>query len=144
LDLPLEDCPGEIGVIAFQAQVIADKKATPVKAAPVSVATDGRPWPDLSGYQQIALDSIKVPEEFLKTQPNKAKTQALQAQVAARGQLDEPVVIRPTSDGTGYVLYDGYRRYIVAQTLGWKTVPVEVRTMDTVVEITNSDQRATS
>lgn len=130
LDLPLDECPGEIGVIAFQGQVIPERKPEPKAAAPIPSAPKERPWPDLSQYPQIAVTEIKVSAAFLARKPNKAKTEALRADIETHGQLDEPIVVRPALDSAGYVLHDGYRRYIIARQLGWTTVPVEVRSMD--------------
>lgn len=131
LDLPLDECPGEIGVIAFQGQVIPERKPESKVEAPAPSVRKERPWPDLSEYPQIALNEVKIPSEFLRRAPSKAKTQALQEAVAAHGQLDEPIVVRPAFDGSGYVLYDGYRRYVVARQLGWTTIPADVRAMET-------------
>lgn len=127
LDLPLNECPGEIGVIAFQGQVIPERKPEPKAAPPTPPAFKERSWPDLSQHPQIAVTDIKIPAAFLVRKPNKAKTEALKSAVATQGQLDEPIVVRPTLDGSGYVLFDGYRRYLVARELGWTTVPVEVQ-----------------
>lgn len=129
LDLPLNECPGEIGVIAFQGQIIPEKQPAPKAALSTPVTPHERPWPDLSPYPLIALSQVKVPDKFLLRKPSRAKTQALQEAVAAHGQLDEPIVVRPAFDGSGYVLYDGYRRYVVARQLGWTTIPVDVRPM---------------
>ncbi len=127
LDLPLDECPGEIGVIAFQGQVIPERKTEPKAVSPAPATPKERHWPDLSRYPHVALSQIKVPAAFLSRKPNKAKTEALKAAVQSQGQLDEPIVVRPTIDDSGYVLYDGYRRYLIARQLGWTTVPVDVR-----------------
>ena len=134
LDLPLEACPGEIGVIAFQGQVLPERQekapeSEQPRTQPAAPPLPQRQWPDLSPYPQVALNAIKVPAAFLARKPNKEKTEALKASVVAHGQLDEPIVVRPALDGVGYVLYDGYRRYIIARQLGWTTVPVDVRSI---------------
>lgn len=99
------------------------------RTQPAAPPLPQRQWPDLSPYPQVALNAIKVPAAFLARKPNKEKTEALKASVVAHGQLDEPIVVRPALDGVGYVLYDGYRRYIIARQLGWTTVPVDVRSI---------------
>lgn len=146
LDLPLELCPGEIGVIAFQGQVLPDKAEKPPVPAGPPVPTPPPPntdvpppWPDLSGYPQVPLDHIQVPAPFLRTPPNQAKTAALRRAVQARGQLDRPVQVRPGLEPDTYVLVDEYRRYVVAQELGWATVPVDVKPTDALDSVDKGD-----
>lgn len=125
LDVPVDDCPGEIGVVCFQISVIPEKqkeaiktekepeKKEEVKAEEQTKAPEGT-------EDFMALDQIKVPEEFLKFQPNPDKTQLVIDHVKMSGILDEPITINRETK----VLTDGYRRYIVAEKLEMKMVPV--------------------
>lgn len=109
---------------------------TPVAPAPkpVQPPAPDPDWPDLSAYLQVPLAAIHIPRQhFLKSPPNKNKTKTLREAVKVRcqlDQLDQPLAVRVTEDGTGYVLVDGYRRYVVAQHLRWPTVPVVIQGID--------------
>ncbi|MGG4392109.1 plasmid stabilization protein [Priestia megaterium] len=179
LDIPIDECPGEVGVICFQITVLPNKndkeknqpeekkepkqeasaspeapqkteskkqeeaqapvsqpvakeekknaetvlpeaKETPVqekKAVPQQKLLPTRP----KGTQDVvSFDEIIVPEAFLKTRPNPEKTQKVIDFVKRTGHLDEPLTI----DKGSKVLKDGYRRYIVAETLKMDKVPV--------------------
>lgn len=129
LDIPVDDCPGEIGVICFQISVIPEKQKEAVKAEKELLKDQGekeevKVEEKLKGPEGtedfVALDYIKVPEEFLKFQPGQYKTQLVIDHVKQSGILDEPITINRESG----MLTDGYRRYIVAGKLGMKTVPV--------------------
>jgi len=129
LDVPVDDCPGEIGVVCFQISVLEEKQKEDVKAEE-KPAKEPEKKEELKAEEQpklpegtedfVALDQIKVPEEFLKYQPNPYKTQLVIDHVKQSGMLDEPIAINRETK----VLTDGYRRYIVAEKLGIKTVPV--------------------
>lgn len=129
LDVPVDDCPGEIGVVCFQVSLIPEKQKEAVKAdkKPVKepekkeeVKEKEQPKIPEGTEDFVALDQIKVPEEFLKYQPTPYKTQLVIDHVKQSGMLDEPITI----DRETKVLIDGYRRYIVAQKLDMKMVPV--------------------
>lgn len=129
LDVPVEDCPGEIGVVCFQLSVIPEKQKESVQKEIKQAAKEEEKEPVTEDEQPkapegtedfVALDQINVPEEFLQYQPNPHKTQLVIDHVKQSGLLDEPVTI---NQKTG-MLTDGYRRYIVAEKLGMKQVPV--------------------
>lgn len=125
LDVPVDDCPGEIGVVCFQISVLEEKEKEDVKkekelVGKEEVKVEEQPKGPEGTEDFVALDQIKVPEEFLKYQPNPHKTQLVIDYVKQYGILDEPVAINRETK----VLTDGYRRYIVAEKLGIKTVPV--------------------
>jgi hypothetical protein len=111
-DLPLAECPGEIGVIAFKVEEILPKEAPPL--------------PDLLAYPVVPLEQITIPDAFLRTTPSAQRTAELQAQITERGQLDEPLVVERTVEPPGYLLRDGYRRYLIARQFEWDTVPVRI------------------
>ncbi|WP_050182150.1 ParB N-terminal domain-containing protein [Domibacillus robiginosus] len=129
LDVPMDDCPGEIGVTCFQVSVISEKQKEEVKAEK-KLAKEPEKKEEVKAEEQpkapegtedfVELEQIKVPEEFLKYQPNPYKTQLVIDHVKQSGMLDEPITINRETK----VLTDGYRRYIVAEKLEIKTVPV--------------------
>jgi len=158
LDIPIDECPGEIGIICFQITVLPNKndkeaneskdkkeakqevskaqqevaatkqkeKQDPVsqpvakeekKAAPQKKQLPTQP----KGTQDVVnFEEIIVPEAFLKTRPNPVKTEEVIEFVKRTGHLDKPLTIEKGSK----VLKDGYRRYIVAETVKMDKVPV--------------------
>lgn len=129
LDIPVDDCPGEIGVVCFQVSVIPEKqkeddkaKKEPVKEQEKKkkVKIEEKPKGPDGTEDFISLDQIQVPEAFLQTRPNPYKTQNVIDYVKQNGCLDEPITINRETK----ILTDGYRRYIVAEKLEMKTVPV--------------------
>ena len=125
LDIPVDDCPGEIGVVCFQVSVIPEKQSEavkeekePDKKEEVKAEEEPKGPEGTEGF--ISLNQIKVPEEFLQFQPSAYKTQLVMDHVKQSGILDEPITI----DRETGMLTDGYRRYVVAKKLDMKTVPV--------------------
>ena len=117
LDVPVDDCPGEIGVICFQVSILAGKKET---TEPVKIKAEEKPKGPKGTEDFISLKQIVVPEEFLNSRPNPEKTQQVVNYVKRTGHLDEPLTINRDTK----VLTDGYRRYIVAQKIELDLVPV--------------------
>ncbi|PSR31026.1 MAG: hypothetical protein C7B43_04035 [Sulfobacillus benefaciens] len=132
-ELPMDQCPGELGVIAFKVDTLLpqetaetmddDRPTTPAVATPAASVLEE--WPDLSEYPSLPLSQVIIPEAFLLTPPNAKKTSALQIRIAQHGQLDEPIVVRAT-ENKQYLLIDGYRRYLIAEQLGWVAIPVRI------------------
>ena len=132
LDMPLDQCPGEIGVICFQLSIIIEKQEEKkeeelakreIKQAVEQVAAVVEEKIKLmpEGTQDvIPLESIIVPEGFLLFKPNPQKTQAVIDFVKANGHLDEPITVNKSTK----TLVDGYRRYVVAKQLKMDRVPV--------------------
>jgi hypothetical protein len=126
LDVSVDDCPGEIGVVCFQVSIIPEKQKekelskdsqepekNEVKAEEKPKGPDGT-------EDFILLEQISVPEAFLNSRPNPEKTQQVVDYVKRTGYLDEPIIINRETK----VLTDGYRRYIVAQKVKLDLVPV--------------------
>lgn len=131
LDIPMDECPGEIGLICFSLSIMPRKEAAESNAPEstivseeikqaveqIAVATEVKP----EGTDVIIpLTAISVPEDFFKTTPNKRKTQQVIEYVQEHGHLDEPICVEKET----LVLVDGYRRYLVAQSLKMTHVPV--------------------
>ena len=136
-DLSLSECPGEIGVIAFKIEELLPKEdresgqesavpAPPIRPAAVPRQPSAGSGPNLSAYPVVPLEQIAIPDAFLRTPPSAPRTAELQAQIREQGQLDEPLVVERTVEPLGYLLKDGYRRYLIARQLGWTMVPVQV------------------
>lgn len=129
LDVPVEDCPGEIGVICFQVSILPEKNEKeqgiqgdePVKE---EVKAEGKAEEKTKGPEGtedfVSLRSIIVPEAFLNSYPNPDKTQQVIDHVKQTGQLDEPILINRDT----MILSDGYRRYVVANQMEMDVVPV--------------------
>jgi hypothetical protein len=131
LDIPLDQCPDEIGIICFQISIVPEKAQKTEKEDPVlqevnqateQIAATSEPMMLLPAGAEdlIPFVSIMVPKEFLLFKPNPKKTQAVIDFVKEHGHLDEPITIKKKT----MELVDGYRRYIVAQQLKMKHVPV--------------------
>ncbi|MGG0481335.1 plasmid stabilization protein [Priestia megaterium] len=168
LDIPIDECPGEIGVICFQITVLPNKndkeanesndkkeakqeaskaqqevaatkqeeKQEPVakEAKPVHPEVNETPAQEKKATQPkkqqpiqpkgtkdvVSFEDIIVPEAFLKTRPNPAKTEEVIEFVKRTGHLDKPLTIEKETK----VLKDGYRRYIVAKIVKMNKVPV--------------------
>ncbi|MDN3233562.1 plasmid stabilization protein [Priestia megaterium] len=172
LDIPIDECPGEIGIICFQITVLPNKndkeindskdkkeakqevskaqqevaatkqeekqepvakeakkdaetvqpevKETPVQEKKAAPQKKQQPIQPKGTKDVVSFDDIVVPEAFLKTRPNPVKTEEVIEFVKRTGHLDKPLTIEKGSK----VLKDGYRRYIVAQTMKMDKVPV--------------------
>ncbi|MFC0274743.1 plasmid stabilization protein [Metabacillus herbersteinensis] len=117
LDIPVDECPGEIGIICFQASILPEKeKKTPVEP----VKKEEKPKGPEGTEDFVSLENIIVPEAFLNSTPNPEKTQQVIDYVKRTGYLDEPIMINRETK----ILTDGYRRYIVAKKVGIDLVPV--------------------
>lgn len=130
LDVPVDDCPGEIGITCFQVSIIPDQQKQkepvvkeepePLKEEVQKEGEDVQPKGPEGTEDFILLEQIRVPEEFLNTRPNPHKTQIVIDYVKKAGHLDEPITINRETT----MLTDGYRRYVVAKQLKMAVVPV--------------------
>jgi hypothetical protein len=127
LDVPVEDCPGEIGVVCFQISIIpekqkekeADQPSQESVKEPVK-AEEEKPKGPEGTEDFVSIETIIVPEEFLNSYPNPEKTQQVVDYLKRTGYLDEPITINRDTK----TLTDGYRRYIVAKKEKLDLVPV--------------------
>ncbi|MDM8148571.1 plasmid stabilization protein, partial [Priestia megaterium] len=145
LDIPIDECPGEIGIICFQITVLPNKNdketneskdkkeakqevskaqqevaATKQEEKQEPVAKEAKTVQPKGTKDVVSFEDIIVPEAFLKTRPNPVKTEEVIEFVKRTGHLDKPLTIEKGSK----VLKDGYRRYIVAKTMKMDNVPV--------------------
>jgi hypothetical protein len=138
LDIPFEQCTGEIGVICMQIQEIEDKekeqtKQIPKKGARAKKQEESKPLEESKKEQEkkpllvpkgtkdwLSLDDIKVPEAFLQFTPGIAKQKAVEESIEKNGTVDKPIIINPET----HELLDSYSRYYVAKKKKLDRVPV--------------------
>lgn len=123
LDVPVDDCPGEIGVVCFQVSTIPEKekeldkdRSKPTK----EVKVEEQPKGPVGTEDFISIEKISVPEAFLNSTPNPEKMQKVVDYIKRTGYLDEPITINRDTK----VLTDGYRRYVVARKVKLELVPI--------------------
>ena len=138
IDLSVEECPGAIGVIAFQLEAIPAKTedAKPTAkvesmvepSAPKRVETPVEPSKPVAAppveVHTLPLTEIHVSKKYERYALNAEKTQLVMEWVKEHGRLDKPIEVRPNNGE--YWLMDGYRRYVIAQELGLAEVDVRV------------------
>ena len=140
LDIPFEQCTGEIGVICMQIQEIEDKgkekgqpKQTPKKGSRAKKQEENKPQEESKQRKEkkqilvpkgtrewMSLEEIKVPETFLQFTPGIAKQKAVEESIEQNGTVDKPIIIDPNT----HELVDSYSRYFVAKKKKLDRVPV--------------------
>ncbi|MBG9813633.1 hypothetical protein ABD68_19245 [Bacillus endophyticus] len=143
LDIPFEQCTGEIGVICMQIQEIEDKgkekkepKQTPKKGArakkqeetkETKLQEESKPQQEKKQIlvpkgtkDWMSLGEIKVPETFLQFTPGMAKQKVVEESIEKNGTVDKPIIINPET----HELVDSYSRYFVAKKKNLDRVPV--------------------
>jgi hypothetical protein len=117
LDIPIDRCPGEIAVIAFQLQIIEKKQ----KKAPKEQKEEKKVIQVPKGTTDfLDLEEIIVPEKFLKFSPRKEKIDEKMKYLEENGTIDQPLLVHSETK----LLQDGYSRYIAAKEMKEKKVPV--------------------
>ncbi|WP_404900560.1 hypothetical protein PV791_05990 [Priestia filamentosa] len=140
LDIPFEQCTGEIGVICMQIQEIQDKgkekeqpKQTSKKGSRAKKQEETTPQEESKQRKEkkqilvpkgtrdwMSLEEIKVPETFLQFTPGIAKQKAVEESIEQNGTVDKPIIIDPDTRE----LVDSYSRYFVAKKKNLDRVPV--------------------
>jgi hypothetical protein len=137
LDIPFEQCTGEIGVICMQIQEIEDrgkeKKETSKKVSKSQNPEDSEQQEESKKEKTkkqifvpegtrdwVALEDIKVPEVFLQFTPGIAKQKIVEESIEKNGTVDKPIIIDPET----HELLDSYSRYYVAKQRKLDRVPV--------------------
>jgi hypothetical protein len=140
LDIPFEQCTGEIGVICMQIQEIEDRgkekkqtKQTPKKGSRAKKQEEAKPQEESKQGKEkkqilvpkgtrewMSLEEIKVPETFLQFTPGIAKQKAVEESIEQNGTVDKPIMINPDT----HELVDSYSRYFVAKKKNLDRVPV--------------------
>ncbi|MFP3844879.1 ParB N-terminal domain-containing protein [Priestia filamentosa] len=140
LDIPFEQCTGEIGVICMQIQEIQDKgkekeqpKQTPKKGSRAKKQEESQPQEESKQGKEkkqilvpkgtrdwMSLEEIKIPESFLQFTPGIAKQRVVEESIEQNGTVDKPIMIDPNT----HELLDSYSRYFVAKKKNLDCVPV--------------------
>ncbi|MCF2132030.1 hypothetical protein L1I79_37265 [Strepomyces sp. STD 3.1] len=140
LDIPFEQCTGEIGVICMQIQEIEDQgkgkkqpKQTPEKGSRAKKQEEAKSQEESKKGKEkkqilvpkgtrdwMALEEIKVPDTFLQFTPGIAKQKAVEESIEKNGTVDKPIIIDPDT----HELVDSYSRYFVAKKKNLERVPV--------------------
>ncbi|MDX8367161.1 plasmid stabilization protein [Cytobacillus sp. IB215665] len=113
LNVPMDECPGEIGVVCFQIQVLEPKNKKEVEAIPKNAPAGTEAYEDIG--------KITIPDDFQKTAPRKEKLAEKIAYIDNNGTIDEPISI----DKNTYMLKDGYSRFLAAKERDFAKVPVK-------------------
>jgi hypothetical protein len=141
LDIPFEQCTGEIGVICMQIQEIQDKgkekeqpKQTLKKGSRAKKQEETNPREESKLQQEkkpllvpkgtrewMSLEEIKVPETFLQFTPGMAKQKVVEESIEKNGTIDKPIIIDPET----HELLDSYSRYYVAKQEKLDRVPIQ-------------------
>lgn len=113
LDVPMDQCPGEVAVTCFQIQTIQPKEKKEETKKSVQEAIP-------EGSKLVDINSIVIPEAFLNSSPNPEKLKEKKDTLTKEKQFKKPILIDPKTDQ----LIDGYTWYLVAKELNYKEVPV--------------------
>lgn len=126
LDLPMNIVHGEIGVIAFHVTVVeAIGSFIPSgKPPPPSGEVEFRQGHGESLPESLDCRQITVPEELRRNPPQREKVEKAIAYYRQHRVLEEPVKVLKT--GNGWILVDGYTKYLAAGELGLNEVPIAV------------------
>ncbi|MCL6639157.1 MAG: ParB/RepB/Spo0J family partition protein [Firmicutes bacterium] len=125
LDLPMDVVQGEIGVIAFHVTVVeaaggaGRKVPEPAREAGGTPNTGAEPVPVALSRRQIT-----IPEELKRNPPQREQVEKVIAYYKKHLALEEPIKVLKT--GNGWLLVDGYTKYMAAGELGLSEVPVIV------------------
>ena len=136
LEVPLTDCPGEIGIICMQISELPNKekeqpkeskqmkeeaeKKMIVKEVKELVRLDVVHTLPEGATAIIPLQDIYVPEPILQTTPRAEKQEKVIRKIQETGTIDQPILI----DRETKQLKDGYSRYYVAKKMQLERVPV--------------------
>jgi len=127
LDVPVDECPGEIGVVAYQISVLPafeEPVAIGEAQAEVAATVESPVVEDVVAFQMVLIESIHLPEKFQGAWLNPEKTESLREWIIQNGKLDKPLDV--CVGGGKYWLSDGYRRYVIAGEVGLTEVPIRI------------------
>jgi hypothetical protein len=138
LDLSFDVLEGDMGVVAFQVESLdakkkeqAEVKAEKKKSPDIIVQVQ----PKLVGPEQVEIkpkkkmpkspmkvSSIQIPREFQEVSPSEKKIVKAVQYYVEHGSLDQEILL--IKGEGGWVLHDGYTRYLAAKRLGLDEVAV--------------------
>ncbi|MDX8367876.1 plasmid stabilization protein [Cytobacillus sp. IB215665] len=108
LNIPMDLCPGEIGVICTEIHIVEPHKG---KHIDVPKETQGF----------CVLSEITISDSFRNSNPQERKLLERFDYIDKHGTIDEPIVINKETKS----LEDGYTRYLAAKERKIKKVPVK-------------------
>lgn len=124
LDVPVDQCPGEIGVLCNQIERIPNKnnQENPNVAEAekdVQLAEKEVAVTLASETNEFNIHHIVIPEAFQKSPPNPAKIAEKKDLILKAGKIEKQIRLSKKK-----VLQDGYAWYMAAMELGFSEVPV--------------------
>lgn len=119
LDLPVDDCPGEIGVVAFKISALPVREKDIKKGPQMTLEQNS-----ITDIQMIPIDEISLPDKFQGAMLNPNKTESVRKWIQQHRCLDKPLDV--CIENNKYWLMDGYRRYVLAREEGFTKVPVRI------------------
>lgn len=139
LDLSFDILEGDMGVVAFQVESLDAKKKEQVaevkvekKKSPDNTAMESsvKVEPEQVGIKQkkkmpkspMKVSSIQIPQEFQEVSPSEKKIVKAVQYYVEYGYLDQEILL--IKGEGGWVLRDGYTRYLAAKRLGLDEVAV--------------------
>lgn len=131
LDLSFEIIAGDIGLVTFSAKVAEAKKEKKADEQ-VPAKPQENKEPEINA-NELPLEEITIPPDFLTTQPRKDKVDMAIKYYKEHGKFDKPVHVEKSENG--WVLYDGYARFVAADQLKLEKIVVEKMEKIVVEEI---------
>lgn len=146
LDLSFEILEGDIGVICFKAENIdAAKRQKEIQVAEVAASEVAKAYSEVAvsvaeaieepqvymetqetqskvSHMIVGIASIQIPSEFLETSPREEKISKAQQFYEKHGDFDKDIVL--VEGEYGWILKDGYARYIAAKRMGLEEIRV--------------------
>lgn len=121
LDVPLNICRGEIGVVCFQIQVLPEKNDTQGIQDDQEKKAKSVPMQYPKGTQKIIdIDTVVIPDDLQQRPPRAEKVQNIVSYFKKKNGFDEPITINEKDS----VLEDGYTRYLAAKEMGIHKIPI--------------------
>jgi hypothetical protein len=115
LDIPVDQCPGEIAVICFQIQTIEPKSKEEKKEEKFTLES-----PPKGTSEFLPIDTIVIPEDFKHRPPHPDKLKDRKQYLIAKKLFKKPILVNPTTKE----IVDGYTWYVAAKELNADKVPV--------------------
>lgn len=116
LDVPIDQCPGEIGVVCFSLQIVQPKEKAMKKEETASGNLEVK-----DEMQYIPIDEVVISKEFKKVSPRPEKLlEKIDILSHSNHRFEKPLILHADNK----VLLDGYTWYLAAKELNIEKVPV--------------------
>lgn len=122
LDIPISDCPGEIGILCTNVQIMMGKNQAEQSIAEKEILSAAQEVATTETPAIILLDinEIIISKNFQKSPPNPAKVAEKRQMIEKSGEIEKPILLSKKN-----VLLDGYAWYMAAIHIGMHKVPVK-------------------